>query len=382
MAQTLHNLIETIQARLGHAPSCAWVEERLAAYCDWDLPEHEFLAVERHLAGCPACTRAYGNVAPLVSSIQEQDLRAQFPGFSSAQFAAATMAMIDTYERARAAGPMPPAPFCTRPRLVRLAAACTVLCALVALALLLVRSSADAGASGPAVVAGTPDGGGGTALSANESTPGQAFSAEPGAPEGEARTSSGLPDLGLREGLEADVSRVVEGLDADALLPQTDQELDAWACHEYPDVMWFCDLLCREFSYCAPRQELLRKSDTLLRFDWPTAVNQPSRRPSMAAVWVAASFAGCVLSCSRTTADTSCRNSCGPMLTLGLSERTSMACRDGAHGHRSTSILQNRRVALKDWQALPGSAKRSWCTSLRRAQSLAQQKPMGSRANV
>ncbi len=59
MVRGLHNLVESVQVRLGHAPSCAWVDERLPAYYDWDVPEHEFRAVERRLAHCRACTPAY-----------------------------------------------------------------------------------------------------------------------------------------------------------------------------------------------------------------------------------------------------------------------------------------------------------------------------------
>jgi hypothetical protein len=72
MVQTLHNLVESIQAHPGRAPSCAWVEERLPAYHDWDLPEHELGAVERHLAHCPACKRACKEVETLVDSIREE----------------------------------------------------------------------------------------------------------------------------------------------------------------------------------------------------------------------------------------------------------------------------------------------------------------------
>ena len=103
MPQCLHHLIEFIQVRLGRVPSCAWVDERLPAYCDWDLPMHEFSAIELHLSHCPVCTKSYNELAPIVDMLLEQWLSVHMPGFSPAKFAAEIMARIDAYERARGA---------------------------------------------------------------------------------------------------------------------------------------------------------------------------------------------------------------------------------------------------------------------------------------
>jgi hypothetical protein len=92
--------------------------------------------------------------------------------------------------------------------------------------------------------------------------------------------------------LEAEVSRTLAVLAAEAVLPHTDQALEAWARHEYPDVMWLYDLLGKQFGYAGSWRDLLRESGTLLRFDWPAAKGEPNCRPSLAAVRVAASVAG------------------------------------------------------------------------------------------
>ena len=103
MKRCLRSLVEFIQVRLGRAPSCAWVDERLPAFQDWDLPEHEFLAVERHLAHCPACKREYGEVVTLVDSIRAELAPEQYGAAAAAEFLARLRARIDAYERARAA---------------------------------------------------------------------------------------------------------------------------------------------------------------------------------------------------------------------------------------------------------------------------------------
>jgi hypothetical protein len=281
----LHNLVESVQVHLGHAPSCAWVEERLIAYCDWDLPEHEFRAIERHLARCPACKREYDEVVALIESIHEQLAPTQFGAAAAAEFAAGVMARIDAYEHTRAAAAVRGGAPWTQPRLVRLAAACAVLLVLLAGAFLVVRASRGRGAAGCA----------GPLAACGESA------SAPASPHGvcsgqtgpnAAETLANLPDLGLREDLDAEVSRTLAILESEALLPHTDQELEAWARKEYPDVMWLCDLLRTDFGYAGSWRELLRDSGMLLRFDWPTAKGQPNCRPSLAAVQAAASVAG------------------------------------------------------------------------------------------
>ena len=116
----------------------------------------------------------------------------------------------------------------------------------------------------------------------------------PASPHGAcvAAACTALADLGLQVDLETQASRSLAILEAEALLPHTDQELEAWARREYPDVMWLYDILCKEFCYARPWREFLRESGTLLRFDWPTVKDQPNCRPSLAAVQVAASVAG------------------------------------------------------------------------------------------
>jgi anti-sigma factor RsiW len=101
MPQCLHNLVKFIQVRLGRVPSCAWVDERLGAYHDWDLPIHEFSAIEQHLSHCPVCAKAYAEIAALLDSIREQIPGRQDPIASPAASVAEMWARIDAYERAR-----------------------------------------------------------------------------------------------------------------------------------------------------------------------------------------------------------------------------------------------------------------------------------------
>lgn len=85
-----------------HAPSCAWVQLRLGAFCDWDLPLREFAAIEKHLHGCPECasecedTRAIANIFRAVRGISAAD-----EAICLEQCLADLMARIDAYEAER-----------------------------------------------------------------------------------------------------------------------------------------------------------------------------------------------------------------------------------------------------------------------------------------
>jgi hypothetical protein len=292
MIRGFHNLVESVLVRLGRAPSCTWVDERLPAYYDWDLPEHEFRAMERHLAHCRACKREYKEVVTLVDSIREELAPAQFGPASPAEFAAAVMARIDAYERTRVASAVRNGTPWTQPRVVRVAAGCAVLLVLLATAFLLTRTARDLYSSDHASVAAAPDGSASVSLRTDQGYPGQASSAGTELAEGTRQGTSDLLGSGLQEDFRGELDRALAVLEADSVLPHTDQELDAWARHEYPDVMWLYDVLCKEFGYARTWREFLRESGTLLRFDWPTAKGQPNCRPSFAALQAAASVAG------------------------------------------------------------------------------------------
>ena len=228
----------------------------------------------------------------LVESIREQLAPAQFGAASAAEFAAAVMARIDAYKRTRVACAVRSDPVWTRPRPVCFAGACVALFALLAVALVLARTSRSLSGSEHASVAAAPDGSASVSLRSDQACLGQEPSAETKTAPDCKRAGTGLSGLSLQEESGDVLDRAMAVLEAEVVLPHTDQEIEAWARREYPDVMWLYDLLCKEFGYAESWRELLRGSGTLQRFDWPTAEGQPNCRPSLAAVRAAASIAG------------------------------------------------------------------------------------------
>ncbi len=263
-----YKLAELLRSYRYRSLSCAWVEERLAAYSDWDLPIQEYEAVEAHLRCCPACRRSLADTEAIIGSLRDglasSDPAAHFPRRS----AVATMAYIRAAEGPEAA----PAPSARRgPTLTAgwAAAACLVVLLMAAVAALVHRDSPDAMA-GP-VASALPAGPATVTSQATDAT---------------------LADLGVVKQLGEEFSEALASLRIRAMIPATEAELEAWARREYPADMWFYDLLCQQHDYRGGWQLLLRESGECLRFDYPTHPGDPNCRPSLCALQRMARVAG------------------------------------------------------------------------------------------
>ena len=313
-------LRERIQVRLGQAPGCAWVQERLGAYCDWDLSLAAFKTVERHLERCPGCAAEYEAIREVCDALQAK---------RSAELDLATpetmLERVLDCIRAQEAGE-PGRAFVPgrlgapkwRPA-AAIAATCLLLLAIPVLAYVGVQAwqaaQEEESGSGQATVAGTDAGPLGTVDHIHgDEVLGPHEAETPSAP----RRDDAIGDSFERITTETFMAAQVE-----TMLPHTEDEYEAWARKEYPHIMWLYDILTAvveddpetkplwdgisvnipdwaERLYAdIPESDrptgwraLVIGSGEIFKLDWPTNLDGPNCAPSIKAIQDAAAVAG------------------------------------------------------------------------------------------
>ena len=289
VATTVRGLWARAQARLGRAPSCAWVQERLGAYYDWDLPSGALRAVEDHLQHCSDCARAWAAAEQVRSSVTEETLLAHGMLRASRERAAAVMGRIRVHEVGHVAAHGIPGPVLSRRRICWLAGASLAAAALPVVGKQVLRALLGSGqrSVGPDARHGVgPQLAPGTAPASDATMdPRDNIVAMPSSP-----TRSLEP--GLPGGLGQQLDMAIVKVEIEAILPHTDEELEAWARREYPHIMWLYDVLKTECAYEGTWRDLLIGSGEIFRFDYPIRPGDPSCRPRIQSIVAAARAAG------------------------------------------------------------------------------------------
>jgi len=229
---------------------------RAAAFSRWELPEDQFKAVEEHLRGCPDCAKE-------VQALEQSEAGSDQPTADSSspqEFTSRVMARIRGWETAQGGQ--------RRRRLALRVAACFAIFLLPALAFVSHRD-----------LIAPPDT---VATLGVVST--QTTDRHP--------TSNETIDLGVAEQLQQEMANTLAALEAKAMLPRTDAELEAWARREYPADMWLYDLLRERFGYQGTWQHLFRNSGVFFCFDYPLTSAEPNCRTSIQALQRVARAAG------------------------------------------------------------------------------------------
>jgi len=335
---------------LGKAPGCDWARMRFAAYYAWDatLSKREFQAIERHLFDCPMCAAEYDVVHEFRDAIEERLVAAGPRMMSTQELVERAMARI----RAAEAGNVP---LFTPERQARLwraprhrqtawaaAAACLVILAAPVLAYVganVFQAPEPSEPSEDVVVAQTQE------TEVTETTQ----STEPVVSDAAGPLPLGGADFPrddpIAKGLDGPLQQKAELALVEMLLPQTEDEYEAWARQEYPHIMWLYDVLnggvpsekrgltqaeqgtsedgsvpafrasgdaplwngvpvnvpdwakalyadTPESGHPIGWRALLIYSGDIFRFDWPTGIDEANCKPRLEALVAAAAVAG------------------------------------------------------------------------------------------
>lgn len=344
---------------------CHWVRERLERYWGFNLPGLDFYRTERHLGQCADCARAYQVIQQRLDAqaAGERGAEAHIPAdaalanltgwryfdASGAQFqsnyltddeqerlADEILATLDGYDTILAgeAGSVAVAVCEPSERLGRrvkprrdpwkrplaLAASLLLMVALPVLAVVGVQKFYDTSGSDEGSTAAMMQDSPQTVPSAPASldTPGTASPIEP-------LLDSAPDDIDSTIGISLDTltEKAEIQLELAALLPDTDEEYEAWARKEYPHIMGLYDILT-EVDEKDPRSKplwdgvpvnippwgqrlyaevpederpagwraLLIYSGEVFKFDWPTSICEANCKPTFHAQQRAAAIAG------------------------------------------------------------------------------------------
>jgi len=244
--QLLRHFYEWTVVRLGRVPDCDWVQDRLPAYCDFDLSFAELYAIEKHLAGCRTCAAEHVWVSQICDMLMEAYPHPALRDFDARAAADKVMAAVRAEEASRPAS-IPPS--LAWPRLAIACACAALVCVCGWLAL-----HRDGSAKSDITERGRAD--------ADDTMAGAEHLVLPANEELElslcvAQSTYGYP-LPVAERLRA-------------CTPCTADKLDSWARKEYPHILWLHGVLQEEFGCRAPWRSLLRQSPALLRFGYPDA---------------------------------------------------------------------------------------------------------------
>jgi len=304
----------------GTSISCEWVRERLGAYYGWDpsLSRREFVAIGRHLEECVACAAVWTNGRETRDVVERAVATCDPHRMSHQALLARVMARLEAKDSEREAMRVA--------RRVKWMSVSAAQAAAMILLIVAVPVMAYVGArvwlaSDDSIPAGQRTSS--TATTASEPSsvpPGPSFALETGSSPLSTAYDIEVDHLAS---LDADIDEVLIEAEIATLLPQTEEEYEAWARIEYPHIMWLYDILTkpeygvnwrpgpiRRFEESNEPglpfteaslgwRKLLIDSGEIFRFDWPMRVDDPKCIPSVSAIRNAASVAGFTLSVSQ-----------------------------------------------------------------------------------